>query len=118
MTRSAQSISVRELQSAVQSALDATRKKHPEFKIDQAVAGAPRAFIYRPWTVCGIPPVLPWEGYDLNKAAEFTATFASNLASNPALAPLAVDGKFEPALYVAGGKVSLGFVPGEADITE
>jgi hypothetical protein len=117
MTRSAKTISVSQLQTAIKNALDATKKTHPDAKIQPAVAGGAEAFFYRPYWICG-GPFFPYPGYDLNKATEFAATFAGNLSKDPAVAPLAIDGKIEPAVYVTGGKVTVGFVPGEASITE
>jgi len=119
MSRSAKSVSVRQLQTAVKAALDATRRIHPEAKIDPAVTSDSWSFIYRPWIICGVP--LPWPlgpEYGLNQAVAFATTFASQLARDPAVAPLAIEGELKPAVYVAGNSVSLGFVPGEASISE
>jgi hypothetical protein len=116
MTRSAKTISVSKLQVAIKSALEATKKTHPGAKIQPAAAGGDEAFYYRPYWLCGGPFLPP--DYDINKATEFAATFATNLSKEPAVAPLAIDGKFESAVYITGGKVSVGFVPGEASIAE
>jgi hypothetical protein len=116
MTRSAKTVSVSGLQAAIKKALDATKKTHPDAKIQPAAAGGGEAFWYRPYWICGGPFLPP--DYDVNRATEFAATFASNLSKDPAVAPLAIDGKFEPAVYITGGKVSIGFVPGEASIAE
>jgi len=116
MTRSAKTVSVSQLQTAIRNALDATRKVHPDAKIQPAVAAGAEPFFYRPYWLCGGPFFPP--DYGLDRATEFAATFAGNLSKDPAVAPLAIDGKLEPAVYVAGGKISVGFVPGEASITE
>jgi hypothetical protein len=116
MTRTAKTVSVSGLQAAIKNALEATRKTHPDAKIQPAATGGGEAFFYRPYWLCGGPFFPPdWE---LNRATEFAATFAGNLAKDPAAAPLAIDGKFEPAVYITGGKVAVGFVPSEASITE
>jgi hypothetical protein len=110
---------VRQLQTAITTALQATRKIHPEAQIAPAVTSDSEAFIYRPWWICGVP--LPWPlgpGYDYNKAVEFATTFASNLEKNPTVAPLAIDGKIAPAVYFSGSSISVGFVPGEASLTQ
>jgi len=119
MSHSAKRVSVHQLQTAVNAALEATRKNHPEVKIDPTVTTDSWSFIYRPWIICGIP--LPWPlgpEYGLNQAVEFANTFAGHLAKDPAVAPLAIEGELKPAVYVAGKSVSLGFVPGEASIGE
>ena len=116
MSRSAKAVSVSQLQTAIKNALDATKKTHPNTSIQPAVDGGGEPFFYRPYWLCGGPFFPP--DYDLNKATEFAATFAGNLSKDPAVAPLAIDGKIEPAVYITGGKVSVGFVPGEASITE
>ncbi|MGA2352788.1 MAG: hypothetical protein ABSF70_20315 [Terracidiphilus sp.] len=116
MNRSAKTVSVRQLQTAVQAALEATRKIHPDAKVDFSLTTDSWSFVYRPWLICGIP--IPWPEYELNQAVEFATTFTNNLAKSPAVAPLAVDGQFQPAVYVAGKNVSLGFVPGDAPISE
>jgi len=115
MTRSAKTVSVSGLQAAIKNALDATRKTHPDAKVQPAAVGG-EAFFYRPYWLCGGPFFPP--DYDLNRATEFAETFAGNLSKDPAVAPLAIDGKIEPAVYITGGKVSVGFVPGEASLTE
>jgi hypothetical protein len=116
MTRSAKTVSVSQLQAAIKNALEATKKTHPDAKIQPDAAGGGGAFFYRPYWICG-GPFFPPE-YGLDKATAFAATFAGNLEKDPAVAPLAIDGKISPAVYVAGGKVTVGFVPGEASITE
>ncbi|MGD0893351.1 MAG: hypothetical protein ABR923_17650 [Terracidiphilus sp.] len=116
MTRSAKTVSVSQLQAAIKSALDATKKTHPDAKIEAEVTGVAPAFYYRPHWICGGPFFPP--DWSLDRATEFATTFAGNLAKDPAVAPLAIDGKIEPAVYVTGGKVAVGFVPGEASLTE
>jgi hypothetical protein len=115
MSRSAKTVSVSGLQAAIKTALDATKKSHPDAQFQPATTGG-EAFFYRPYWLCGGPFFPP--DYDLNKATDFAATFAGNLSKDPAAAPLAIEGKFEPAIYITGGKVAVGFVPGEASLTE
>jgi hypothetical protein len=115
MPRSAKNISVRQLQAAVQTALEATQKAHPGTDLKPADPTIPLPVIYWPWWICGLP--LPWPVDDLNKVVELTATFTTNLAKDPTVAPLAVEGKFIPAVIVTGGSISVGFAPGEATLT-
>ena len=115
-SRSAKTVSVSGLQAAIKHALDATQKTHPDVQIQPATTGGGDAFFYRPYWLCGGPFFPP--DYDLNKATEFAKTFTGNLEKDPAVAPLAIDGKLEAAVYITGGKVAVGFVPGEASLTE
>lgn len=116
MSRSAKTVSVSGLQAAIKNALAATRKTHPDVKIQAAATEGGEAFFYRPYWLCGGPFFPP--DYDLNQATEFAKTFAGNLSKEAATAPLAIDGKLEAAVYITGGKVAVGFVPGEASLTE
>jgi hypothetical protein len=119
MARSPKTVSIRHLHAAVKAALEAAKKKHPEFKIDPATpAGGlttlPLYYRY-PW-ICGLP--VPWPEYDLQNLATFTNTFVANLASNQQISALAVDGKFEPTLHVSPGDTAIGFTPGPVSFTE
>ncbi|MGA2848098.1 MAG: hypothetical protein ABSE46_03805 [Terracidiphilus sp.] len=116
MLRSAKTVSVGELQAAIKNALDATKKTHPDVQIQPALAGDGYPFWYRPYWLCGGPFFPP--DYNLNQVTEYAKTFTVNLSKDPAVAPLAIDGKFESAVYITGGKVAVGFVPGEASLTE
>ncbi|MGA2652123.1 MAG: hypothetical protein ABSF28_16445 [Terracidiphilus sp.] len=116
MSRSAKTVSVSGLQAAIKNALDATKKIHPNVQIQPAVDGDGDPFWYRPYWLCGGPFFPP--DYNLNEVTEFAKTFTGNLSKDPAVAPLAIDGKLEPAVYITGGKVAVGFVPGEASLTE
>lgn len=116
MTRSAKTVSVSQLQAAIKNALDATRKTHPDANIQPAVNGGAEAFYYRPYWLCGGPIIPP--DWGLDRATEFAATFTGHISKEPAVKPLEIDGKLEPAVYVAGGKITVGFVPGDASLTE
>ena len=60
-------------------------------------------------------PHFPWPDPEYRNLTEFDPTFVdTHLASDRQIAALGVDGKFEPAIQVAGGKVAVGFVPGDA----
>jgi hypothetical protein len=113
MKRSAKTVSVSQLQAAIKNALDATKKTHPDAQIQPAADGV-EAFFYRPYWICGGPFLPP----DYGSITKFATTFAANLAKEPAVAPLAIDGQFEPAVYITAGKATVGFVPGDASITE
>jgi hypothetical protein len=119
MARSAKTVSIRHLHAAVKTALEAAKKKHPDFKIDPATppsVGLTLPLYYRyPW-ICGLP--VPWPEYDLQNLAEFNNTFVANLANNQQISALAVDGKFEPALHVSQGNTAIGFTPGDVSFTE
>jgi hypothetical protein len=120
MARSAKTVSIRHLHAAVKTALEAAKKKHPAVRIESlddsgGVVTLPIYFRY-PW-ICGLPPA-PWPEAELGNLAEFNQTFVNGLASDRQIAALGVDGKFEPAIQFAGGKVAVGFVPGDALITE
>jgi hypothetical protein len=119
MTRSPRTVSIRHLQAAVKTALEATKKKHHDLKVD-AVSTLSSSdnlpILYRfPW-ICGIP--VPWPEYDLKNLATFNDTFVANLASDPQISPLGVEGKFDPALYISGGTATIGFVPSNVSLTE
>jgi len=116
MSRSAKTVSVSGLQAAIKNALEATQKKHPDAKFQPAANGGGDAFYYRPYWLCGGPFLPP--DWDLNQATVFAETFAANLSKEPAVAPLAIDGKIDAAVYITGGKVAVGFVPGEASLPE
>jgi hypothetical protein len=118
MQNSAKTVSIRNLHVAVKSALETAKKKYPAIKIEPGDGGgtsnALPLYIRYPW-ICGYPIYLEAE---LQAILEFNKTFVSSLASNPAIAALGVDGKFEPAFYVAGNKAVLGFVPSNISVTE
>jgi hypothetical protein len=116
MTRSAKTVSVSGLQAAIKNALDATKSTHPDVQVQPELAGDGLPFWYRPYWLCGGPFFPP--DYNLNEVTEFAKTFTGNLSKDPAVAALAIDGKLEPAVYITGGKVAVGFVPGEASLTE
>ena len=115
MSRSPKSISIRQLQAAVKTALEATRQAHPEthFEVAEAVDSLP--VIYWPWWICGLP--LPWPLDDLNQIVQLNETFTKSLATNPTVASLSVEGQFIPAVIVTSGKISVGFAPGEVTLT-
>jgi hypothetical protein len=120
MARSAKTVSVRHLHAAIKTALEAAKKKHPDFKFEPGDGPSGPGTIpiyYRfPW-ICGYPPD-PWINVNLQNLAEFNQTFVANLASNPQISALGVDGKFDAALYVSGDKVAVGFTPGDVSFTE
>ncbi len=110
MNRSPKTISISHLQSAVAKALEAVREKHPDLKLESPHALPALSIFYRPPLICGFPA--PWPDREINSAVlEANQTFVSHLAANKDLASLAVDGKFEPAVYAAGGQIAFGFVP-------
>jgi hypothetical protein len=116
MTRTAKTVSVSQLQAAVKSALEAARKEHPQVMIDAATPpGGPDIF-YRPPLICGF--MRPWPEIEYGQLTAYNKSFVSHLASDPKIAALGVDGKFEPAVYLIGGNAALGFVPNEVSITE
>lgn len=113
MSHGAKTISVHALQAAFGAALDAARKQHPDFPLAELPVSEPVELIYRPWIVCGFR--LPWPWAELNDPdkAAFIQTFTKNLSNNRQIAALGVEGKFEPAVYVAGNQATVGFVPGD-----
>jgi hypothetical protein len=117
MTGSAKSISISKLQTAVKAALAATQKAHPEARFEPADPTDSSPISYVPWHICGYPTVTLGPGQDFNKKVEIAKTFTGILASNPAVAALGIDGKFEPAVYVAGDQTTIGFVPSEVSLT-
>jgi hypothetical protein len=117
MARSAKTVSIRHLHSAVKSALEAAKKQHPNFKLDPATPSPGLPIAYRPGWICGYPIFLPAE-VNLKQIDEFNNTFVGHLASNPQLSALGVDGKFEPAVYVTGGQGTIGFVSADAALVE
>jgi hypothetical protein len=121
MTRSAKTVSIRQLHDAVKTALEAAKREHPHFKIgavatsDDPVIQLP-LYIRFPW-ICGIPP-FPWNEGDLDGITAFTDSFVANLSSNERISGVALDGRFEPTVYVSGGTASIGFVPADVSLTE
>jgi hypothetical protein len=118
MSSHAKSVSVRHLQAAVKTALDAARKDHPGFRLAPAIAAEQVELIYRPWVICGLPIPWPWEELGNPETVQFVTAFTRNLASDSEVAALGMGGKFEPAVYLAGEQASIGFVPGNAPIRE
>jgi hypothetical protein len=115
MPRTAKTVSIRHLHAAVKTALEAARNKHPEFKIDPATPSNSLPIIIHPPWICGLP--VPWP-VDINNVVEFNNTFVAQLSKNTQISALAVDEKFEPAVYLSAGKASIGFVPSDAAVTE
>jgi hypothetical protein len=117
MARSAKTVSVRQLQAAVTTALEAAKKKHPHIKLEAASISEPPdqlPIMYRyPW-FCGLPP-FPWPESELQDLGVLTNTLVSHLAATPAISAAAADGKFQPAIQYSGGTASIGFAP--ADIS-
>jgi|HubBroStandDraft_1064217.scaffolds.fasta_scaffold482107_1 hypothetical protein len=111
MSNSAKTVSLHKLQTAVNTALETAKRKHPRLKIDPVSTGGspflPVAF-WIPW-LCGIP--VPWPIDELQDIYAFNATFVTALGTNPEIAALGAGNKLEAALYVSGGKASIGFVP-------
>jgi hypothetical protein len=120
MTQTPKTVSIRHLQTAVKSALEASKKKHSELKIDPApVSGGSSTepvYLRYPW-ICGLPP-FPWPESRLQEVAAFNKTFVAALASDKSISMMAPNGNFEPTLYASGGNVTIGFVPSEASLTE
>jgi hypothetical protein len=116
MSHTANTVSIRELQTAVKGALESAKKKHHNLKFDAVLdTSAPLPMLVRfPW-ICGYP--VPWPIDDLGGLNEFNETFVGVLAGNPAISALGVEGKFAPALYITGGKAAIGFVPSAALVT-
>jgi len=116
MSRSAKSISIRNLHGAVKEALETTKNDHPVAE-DIVIIIDGGGVIFRPPIYCGLPPVEYYDR-DIKQLEAFNTQFVKRLEANPALAALTVDGKLEPTLVLSGGKASLGFVPGSANVTE
>jgi hypothetical protein len=119
MTRSPKTVSIRHLHAAVKTALESAKKEHPGIKIDllaaPGTAGTLPIYIRPPW-ICGFP--IPWPEYELQEVAAFNKSFVANLAGNKQISALGVDGVFEPALYISGGNVTIGFAPADVSVTE
>ncbi len=118
MTRKPKSISIRQLQSAVKTALETAKKEHPEFVIDPPDPTGNIPIIFRPGWILGIPVPWPLRPTEASQAVEFSAAFSRSLASTPQIADLGVDGKAEPALYVAGDKGTIGVAAGDFTVTQ
>jgi hypothetical protein len=120
MARSAKTISIRHLHSAVKTALEAAKTKHPEFKLeslgDSGSSGILPIYYRFPW-ICGLPP-FPWPDPEIGNITNFAKTFTDTLASNRQITAAGVDGKFEPVVQVSGGNVAVGFTPGDVSFTE
>lgn len=118
MSRTAQTVSIRNLHAAVHKALDAAKAKHQDLISAKTITFSPApGIIYRPGLLCGWISPDPYTG-GLDAAVHFNNTFVSELSASPAVAALAVNGKFEPTVNITGSQVSLGFVPAEAPISE
>jgi hypothetical protein len=120
MTLTAKTVSIRDLQAAVKTALSAAKRAHPAVRIETGATldSSIELPIYLrfPW-ICGLPP-FPWTDGDLQTITAFTDTFIANLADNEQISAIAADGRFEPTVYVSGGSVSIGFLPANVSITE
>jgi hypothetical protein len=121
MARDAKNLSIRHLHAAVKAALQAAQTKHPGAKIGSIDPTDPTPTIpitYRPHWILGLPP-FPWrELGGIEQGIQFGETFSRNLASNPALAPLAIDGKLESTAIISGDSISIGVVGGNVSLTE
>jgi hypothetical protein len=109
-------VSVRELQSAVKSALEAAKKDHPQVKLESAGVSTDQLPIYLryPW-FCGLPP-FPWIDADVAALAAFNARFNANLAASPVISEAAAGGKLQPVLEYSAGSASIGFVPDDISL--
>jgi hypothetical protein len=118
MTRSAKTVSIRHLQAAVKTALDAAKKAHPDIDpVATTSASGPVPILYLYPYICGLPPS-PWPLANLGSIAEFNNVFVANLAKEPAISAVAPNGTFEPTVSYSAGKVSIGFVPDNVSLTE
>jgi hypothetical protein len=115
MPNSVKTVSLRELQAAVNQALAAAKKELPNIKSDAVVlpgSSDPTPIYIRFPYLCGLPP-FPWPEKQLENLAAFNTRFVANLAKNPSLATAAANGKFQPALQFADGSAAMGFTPAE-----
>jgi len=120
MPRSAKTVSIRQLQAAVKTALEAAQKEHPGLKIDLAategVTVSLPVYVRFP-SIAGLPP-FPGPERDLQGLVAFNDAFVASLAGNKDISALGIDGKFEPAIYLSRGKITLGFVPADVSLTQ
>jgi hypothetical protein len=121
MARSAKTVSIRHLHTAVKHALEEAKKQNPEVKIPEALANSGDTFTlpiyFRYPYICGIPP-FPWVEHELGNLGQFTNTFANSLASDRQISSVAADGKFQPTIVSSGGNVAIGFAPSDISFTE
>jgi hypothetical protein len=121
MARSAKTVSIRHLHTAVKHALEEAKKQNPEVTIPKALGDSGETFVlpiyFRYPYICGIPP-FPWLGNDFGKLEPFTNTFVNSLASDRQISAAGVDGKFQPTILSSEGNVAIGFAPGDVSFTE
>jgi hypothetical protein len=117
MSRSAKSISIRNLHGAVKEALETTKANHPVAEEIVIIIIDGGGIVFHPPIYCGLPP-REYFDTDVKKLEAFNNEFVKRLEANPALAALTVEGKLQPTVVISEGKASLGFVPGAANITE
>jgi hypothetical protein len=118
MTRKPKAISIRQLQAAVKTALETAKKEHPQFSIDPPDPSGNIPVICRPWWILGIPVPWPLRPTEVAQAVQFSSAFSRTLAANTQIAGLGIEGKIEPALYVAGAEATIGVVTGDITVTE
>ena len=118
MARTAKTVSIRQLQAAVATALEAAKKDHPHLKLDAiTVSGSsdPLPIYYRfPW-ICGIPP-FTWPEGDLQGLVALNTKFVSHLAANPSIAAAAAEGGFKSTIQLSGGTAAIGFTPADVSL--
>jgi|SRR5579863_1078612 len=121
MAHEAKTLSVRNLHAAVKTALQATKKQYPNAKfgaIDPADPTPRIPIIYRPYWIIGLPPCPFRELGGIEQGVKVGETFSRNLASDPALAPLAINGKLESTMIISGDSISFGVVGGGIPLSE
>lgn len=103
-----QSISIKELSSAVNRAVAAAVQKHPNFKGSERGAGT----IVHPWRPVIIGLVLrhPDPIWTVGEVTAFAAEVTARLKGD-AKAVGAGAGPLEPVVYSEGGHTTVGFVP-------
>jgi hypothetical protein len=74
--------------------------------------------VHLPWQILGIPVPWPLAPAQVEKTVAFAATFSKNLAANPVVAQLGVDGKPESALTAVGGEGAIGVSTDNIAVTE
>jgi hypothetical protein len=121
MARPVKTVSIRQLQAAVKSALEAAKKAHPNVRIDPPDPSSGGQVLLPvsirfPW-FCGLPP-FPWPEVDLGNLAALREKFNSQLQANPQISAAALDGKFQSVVTQTGGLASIGFVPSDFAVTE
>jgi hypothetical protein len=121
MARPVKTVSIRQLQAAVKSALEAAKKAHPNVRIDPPDPSSSGQVLLPvsirfPW-FCGLPP-FPWPEGELQNLAALSEKFNSQLQADPQIAAAALDGKFQPVVTQTGGLASIGFVPSDFAVTE